>query len=212
MKIVKYLVAILAAVSQVNADCMDAPSLREAFQASNYVARLELLSETATLSCGFEVYVYDEDTGDGDYEVVDEFPTYRVLEVLKGNLTQGSSIPIVFDTDTGGRVEVPTSLTEAEDGFLAFLYPSPNCQFPNEEDKRTPLTYSMSECDFSGNVRWDDVSEEDKAFMRANGGIVATDGSGEKPSEPVSTTGSTSGVAFGYASLMLGVSVLVTVL
>jgi len=161
------IVVALFLISQIKADCADPPPLREVFQGTTKsVARLELLLfETEQLSCGLEVYV-DDETGGSEKQVVNELPVYRVLEVFQGNLTKNATLPLVLDTDTGRQLAVPSRLTaEATDGFLAFLNPLSDCGFPDYQEL-VPITYYLSDCDYTANMRWQDVSDEDKMFLR----------------------------------------------
>lgn len=145
--------------------------LPELVQSQSIVLRLQsngLPSSLYRAPCSFKI------DGDSGYRQENEIPEYEIVEVFKGNFTAGASIAVLYGTDTGFRVALPSRFTTeaSEQGFLAFLSPVTFC-FDNNDTaismERGDLNvYSMSEC--VEHEPWDNLSDDDRAFLYANAG------------------------------------------
>lgn len=161
------LLLLLLLIPTCHAACLseeDSPTMREQFETSELVGRFKLVdpSQQMMLPCGILVWTGIE------YSIIDELNSYQVVELFKGSVD--SEIPIVWWTDTGYRQAIPSYFTEDDEGFLAVMNSYRTCQndtnFWMYEDDYEPIPYEMGECSYS-NQPWSEVSEEDKAWLRA---------------------------------------------
>jgi len=178
---------LLILPTTTNASCLpidEAPTLREQFNSSELVARLQLKDppETIKLPCG--VLVFDE--SQVAYVIVDEFPAYEIIELFKGQAPEGD-IPIVWWTDTGYRTSIPYYITDDPDGFLGVMDGFRTCQndtsFWLYEEDYEPLPYEMGSCSYS-NRPWSSVSDDDQEWLRQQ----AVSGGGTNTVSPTPTS------------------------
>jgi len=136
----------------VDSDCLPA----QVVNATSFVARLKPSGSTDKLFFGVTIYI------DGQYVLEDEFSTYVITQVFKGNsLLVGETIPVMWATDTGMRANLPDYIAGNGD-FLAFMGLRESCSF--SDDELESGIYVMSECNFY-NMPWSDLSLEEKATL-----------------------------------------------
>ena len=150
--------------------CMLDQPIREQFDLSSYVARLNYTGDKTDLACRLRVY----NTVSGTNELVDSLSSYQVVEVFKGDdLIERDTIPLFLTTDTGFVPDIDPKFNSATEGFLVFLFPWRRCY---DElggpymyfDDFEPTPFSTSNC-VSANTVWSEVSEADQSFLRSGG-------------------------------------------
>lgn len=141
----------VAPVRVVHADCgPSSPTIQERFYdkylQDDALVRVTVFSVNATgISC----------------ESISEPPPHteiQIEEIFRGNLSVGDSFPVLWDTDTGYRADLPQDLVNAgAGGFLAFLRLTDRCTAP---------VYTLNECLWDVHKPWSEVSSKDKEFLR----------------------------------------------
>ena len=152
-----FIIRLILAVSltHVRGDCLPPQPFKDVVDATSLIVRIKTSNYTEKLSCGLNMY-------ENGYVTKDEFPAYVVTDVFKADgLSVGEAIPIMWNTDTGGRLYIPDYVTGDGD-FLAFMRLRESCSVPVGETLDSGI-YVMNECNFF-NKPWSEVSAEDLEY------------------------------------------------
>ena len=160
--LLSFLVAFMF-TRRCTADCGPI-SLAEDLERAAAIVRLTPANEVFQLACEIEYYDNDKSS----YETTNTIPKYKVEEVFKGDSETGTTIPVLYDTDTGYRLVIQGIDSVDGDGFVAFLYETS----PMDCDD---TFYYVSECS-SWNVPWSELSQVERAAIAR--GISPTSSSG----------------------------------
>jgi len=152
------------------------PNATAQYESSPLVLKLQKASDDATtpdLPCPIRYYDDEQQTYTSS---ATGFPAYTILQIMKQEwssdenevpLAVGDSIVVVYSTDTGLRKAIPDSKTDDPAGFLAYLRPYTTCEEGGDVASSTAKDpFLMSEC-HSGNMKWSDVSAQDRAFLES---------------------------------------------
>lgn len=143
-------------VNKVNGVCISVgrPSIKSNIERGDLAVRLTMTNVTGTASCPVNIR-----TVDGPYESVsDGFVVGKTAEVFQGEL--GDEILLATSTDTGVVQQLSSLLREAgQDGALVFPY-SLSCG-----DGSDSGVFYVREC--SSVVQWEDVTPDEKEFLRS---------------------------------------------